>query len=132
MKIFDTWVTLRAMAKTTATAAPRRSRESSEACCPTPTKLRTRATAGYTKLFRALGDATRLELVGLLAARKEELCVCELEAHFDLSQPTVSHHLRILREAGIVSSERRGTWVYYALADGVRQKLRSFDALLGP
>lgn len=94
--------------------------------------MRTRATAGYATLFRALGDATRLEMVGLLAAHKDELCVCEVEAHFDLSQPTVSHHLRILREAGIVSSERRGTWVYYALEDGVRQKLRSFHQLLGP
>lgn len=120
------------MTKGTAIPVPRRSRESTEACCPGPGKLRTRATAGYAKLFRALGDATRLEMVSLLAAQRKELCVCELEAHFDLSQPTVSHHLRILREAGIVSSERRGTWVYYALVDGVRQKLRSFEGLLGP
>jgi ArsR family transcriptional regulator len=129
LKFFDARITLPPMTK--ATASLRRSRETSEACCPTPGKLRTRATAGYARLFRALSDATRLELVGLLAAQKKELCVCELEAHFDLSQSTVSHHLRILREAGIVSSERRGTWVYYALEDGVRQKLRSFDELLG-
>jgi ArsR family transcriptional regulator len=82
-------------------------------------------------MFRALGDATRLEMVGLLAAQGKELCVCELEAHFELSQPTVSHHLRILREAGLVSSERRGTWVYYALEDSVRQKLRDFEEILG-
>ena len=104
----------------------------SEVCCPGPGKLGARATAGYAKLFRALGDPTRLELVGLLAAQKKELCVCELEAHFDLSQPTVSHHLRILREAGVVTSERRGTWVYYALDEGVRQKLQSFLEVLGP
>ena len=103
-----------------------------EACCPSPGRLRTRATAGYTKLFRALGDSTRLEMVGLLAAQGKELCVCELESHFNLSQPTVSHHLRILREAGVVSSERRGTWVYYSLEPGVRQKLHAFDSLLGP
>ncbi len=119
------------MSKTSTMATPRPSRASSE-CCPGPGKLRTRTTTGYAKLFRALGDATRLEMVGLLAAQKKELCVCELEAHFSLSQPTVSHHLRILREAGIVSSERRGTWVYYALEDGVRQKLRSFEELLRP
>jgi ArsR family transcriptional regulator len=107
LKVFDTEVTVPSMTKTTASA-----------------------TAGYAKLFRALGDATRLEMVGLLAASKKELCVCELEAHFDLGQPTVSHHLRILREAGIVSSERRGTWVYYALERGVRQKLRGFEELL--
>lgn len=120
------------MTKRTATAAPHRARASSEACCPSPGKLGTRATAGYAKFFRALGDPTRLEMVGLLAAQKKELCVCELEAHFDLSQPTVSHHLRILREAGVVRSERRGTWVYYALEDGVRRRLRSFHEVLGP
>jgi ArsR family transcriptional regulator len=43
------------------------------------------------------------------------MCVCEIEPRFDLSQPTISHHLRLLREAGVVTSERRGTWVYYAL-----------------
>ena len=99
-------------------------------CCPSPRRLRKLATAGFARLFRALGDPTRLEMVGLLAAQQKELCVCELEAHFDLSQPTVSHHLRILREAGVVTSERRGTWVYYALEDGVRQKLRSFHEML--
>jgi ArsR family transcriptional regulator len=71
-------------------------------------------------------------MVGLLAAEGKELCVCELESHFDLGQPTVSHHLRILREAGVVSGERRGTWVYYSLGPGVREKLREFDGLLGP
>ena len=101
-----------------------------EVAVPSMTKTTASATAGNAKLFRALGDATRLEMVGLLAASKKELCVCELEAHFDLGQPTVSHHLRILREAGIVSSERRGTWVYYALERGVRQKLRGFEELL--
>ncbi len=104
----------------------------SEPCCPRPGRLRTRATAGYARLFKALGDSTRLEMVGLLAAQANELCVCELESHFDLGQPTVSHHLRILREAGIVSAERRGTWVYYSLESHVREKLRAFEALLDP
>ncbi len=71
-------------------------------------------------------------MVGLLAGQGKELCVCELESHFSLSQPTVSHHLRILREAGVVSGERRGTWVYYTLEPGMREKLRAFDSLLGP
>lgn len=69
-------------------------------------------------------------MVGLLAAHGEALCVCELESHFRLSQPTVSHHLRILREAGVVSAERRGTWIYYSLERGMRAQLRAFDALL--
>ena len=120
------------MTKTAVSGKPRKAAASSEACCPSSAKLSTRGAARYTQLFRALGDATRLEMVGLLAAQGKELCVCELESHFDLSQPTVSHHLRILREAGIVSAERRGTWVYYALERGVRERLRAFDELLRP
>lgn len=100
------------------------------ACCPRPGPLRSRGTKPFAKLFRALGDETRLEMVGLLAAEGKELCVCEIESHFELSQPTVSHHLRLLREAGIVISERRGTWVYYSLEQSVLEKLRSFERLL--
>ncbi len=62
----------------------------------------------------ALADPTRLRIVNLLA-RHEALCVCEIEAAFDLGQPTISHHLRILRDAGIVKVERHGTWAYYSL-----------------
>lgn len=111
-------------------SASRRDSASAEGCCPAPGPLRARDTRGYVQLFKALGDATRLEVVGLLAARGKELCVCELESHFALGQPTVSHHLRILREAGIVRAERRGTWVYYALEPALRERLRAFDALL--
>ena len=118
------------MIKASPSRPPRKA--AADSCCPGPGRLRARETARYAQLFKALGDATRLEMVGLLAARKKELCVCELESHFDLSQPTVSHHLRILREAGIVSSEKRGTWVYYSLEPGVRQRLSEFDVLLGP
>jgi ArsR family transcriptional regulator len=120
------------MSKTAAHGRATSSATPVETCCTSPGRLRTRATAAYAAIFRALGDATRLEMVGLLAARGKELCVCELEGHFDLSQPTVSHHLRILREAGIVSAERRGTWVYYSLEPRVRETLRAFDALLAP
>ena len=62
----------------------------------------------------ALADPTRLRIVNLLA-RHEALCVCEIEAAFDLGQPTISHHLRILRDAGLVNVDRRGTWAYYSL-----------------
>ncbi len=120
------------MARTATSTKRRAAVAASEPCCPGPGRLRTRATEGHARLFKALGDATRLEMVGLLAARGKELCVCELESHFDLSQPTVSHHLRILREAGVVSAERRGTWVYYSLEPRVREKLHGFDELLGP
>ncbi len=70
----------------------------------------------------ALADSTRLRIIHLLA-RHESLCVCEIESAFDLGQPTISHHLRVLREAGIVTAERRGTWAYYSLARSVVKAL---------
>ena len=64
--------------------------------------------------FKALSDPVRLRLLSLIAARGGgEVCVCELTEAFDVSGPTISHHLRVLREAGLVDCERRGTWVYY-------------------
>lgn len=62
--------------------------------------------------FRALGDPIRLRLLSMIAA-SDEVCVCDLTPAFDVSGPTISHHLKVLREAGLVTSERRGTWVYY-------------------
>ena len=114
------------MAKT----ARRRRERAAEACCPAPRRLRARATKPFAALFKALADETRLEIVGLLAAKGTELCVCDIERRFELGQPTISHHLRILRNADVVTSERRGTWVYYALAEGVLDRLVTFQALL--
>src|ERR1700754_3805089 len=68
-----------------------------------------------TRLFRALGDETRLRIVALLS--HGELCVCHLEAALDLNQSTASRHLRILKAAGIVDSRREGTWVYYSITE---------------
>ena len=65
-------------------------------------------------LLSALADPTRLEMVHLLC-RAGELCVCDFTVAFDLGQPTVSHHLRILREAGIVTCRKAGPWVYCAV-----------------
>ena len=62
---------------------------------------------------KALGDPVRLQLVDVLRRHAGKVCVCELVPLFDLSQPTVSHHLKVLREAGIVGSERVGLWAYY-------------------
>ena len=103
------------------------------ACCGSKSTARPKDLKPYAPLFKALGDETRLEMLGLLAAAGErELCVCELERHFELSQPTVSHHLRILREAELVTSERRGTWVYYALRRDTLAQLGRFTDRLGP
>jgi ArsR family transcriptional regulator, arsenate/arsenite/antimonite-responsive transcriptional repressor len=112
----------------TASAPPRLA---SVACCPTSPKVRPAATKPYARLFKALSDETRLEMLGLLAAAGSELCVCDIESHFDLSQPTISHHLKILKEAALVTAERRGTWVYYALSRHTLRLLAEFQALLG-
>ena len=64
-------------------------------------------------IARALSDPIRVQLVDVLGKHAGKVCVCELVALFDLSQPTISHHLKVLREAGIVASERQGLWAYY-------------------
>ena len=73
--------------------------------------------------FKALGDPVRLRLLSLIASHAGgEACVCDLTGAFDLSGPTISHHLKVLREAGLISGERRGTWVYYrAEPDALRR-----------
>ena len=81
-------------------------------------------------LLRALGDPTRLAIAAMLRREDEPLCVCHIEARFALSQPTISHHLRVLRDAGLATSERRGTWVYYALDRARLAAHPGLDALL--
>jgi ArsR family transcriptional regulator len=73
--------------------------------------------------FKALADPTRVAIVNQLSAA-DEVCVCNLTATFDLSQPTISHHLKILRAAGLVESSRRGTWAYYRLVPEAIDALR--------
>ena len=73
--------------------------------------------------FRALADPTRVAIINCLSAA-DEACVCNLTETFDLSQPTISHHLKILREAGLVESSRRGTWSYYRLVPEAIAALR--------
>ncbi|MGZ3639895.1 MAG: ArsR/SmtB family transcription factor, partial [Ktedonobacterales bacterium] len=71
--------------------------------------------------LKALADPTRLRMLDLLAQQTEPLCVCEITAEFDLRQPTISHHIRILREAGLIAGEKRGVWSYYwATEEGTR------------
>ncbi|MFC4946196.1 ArsR/SmtB family transcription factor [Pseudonocardia sp. GCM10023141] len=75
------------------------------------------------RLFKAMGDPVRLRLMSLIASHEGgEACVCDLTDVFDLSGPTISHHLKVLREAGLIAGERRGTWIYYrVLPDALRQ-----------
>ena len=82
------------------------------------------AAAGLAQVFKALGDPVRLRLVSLIGARQGgEVCVCDLTSAFDLTQPTISHHLKVLREAGLIDSERRGTWVYYRVVPAALERM---------
>ena len=95
--------------------APKQKRPKGEPCCEPvvyPDVERAQA-AAMAKVAKALGDPIRLQLVDVLRKHAGKVCVCELVPLFDLSQPTVSHHLKVLREAGLVGSERRGLWAYY-------------------
>ncbi len=74
-------------------------------------------------LFKAMADPHRLAILATLAAAQDEVCVCDFTAGLPLNQPTVSHHLRILRESALVTCERRGTWVYYRLAPDARARV---------
>ncbi|GHH87137.1 transcriptional regulator [Streptomyces sulfonofaciens] len=87
-------------------------------CCPAllTTPLDEGQAGELAKVFKALGDPVRLRLLSMIASRAGgEVCVCDLTPAFDLSQPTISHHLKLLRQAGLIDCERRGTWVYYWL-----------------
>jgi ArsR family transcriptional regulator, arsenate/arsenite/antimonite-responsive transcriptional repressor len=86
-------------------------------CCPPlmAAPMSGEAADELAPMFKALGDPVRLRLLSLIASAGSEACVCDLNEAFDLTQPTISHHLKVLREAGLVTSERRGTWVYYRL-----------------
>ncbi len=74
--------------------------------------------------LKALGDPVRLRLLGLIAASDGgEACVCDLTAAFDLAQPTISHHLKVLRLAGLINAERRASWMYYSVVPGALKAL---------
>lgn len=85
-------------------------------CCPPLVRepLDAAAAVPLARAFKALADPVRLRLLSLIAAHEGgEVCVCDLTGAFDVSGPTISHHLKVLREAGLIAGERRGTWVYY-------------------
>lgn len=97
------------------------------ACCPQDSPLLADDEAQTLALrFKALADPTRVRILNLLA-RAGEQCVCVLADEFPIGQPTMSHHLRLLREAGLVEARRRGTWAYYRVSPGGLSPL--FEAL---
>jgi ArsR family transcriptional regulator, arsenate/arsenite/antimonite-responsive transcriptional repressor len=101
------------------------------ACCSPVTRepLSAEAAERITPLVKAIADPVRLRLLSLVASHADgEACVCDLNDAFDLSQPTISHHLKLLHEAGLLDREKRGVWVYYRVDAGA---LGDLAALLG-
>jgi ArsR family transcriptional regulator len=103
-----------------------------EGCCPVRAvaPLPARRQDGIVRLFRALADPTRLEIVRLLRAQPGVTCVGDVVDHFDLAQPTISHHLKTLREAGLVVQRRTGIWSFYELDPEGAKLLDEAEALL--
>jgi ArsR family transcriptional regulator len=99
-------------------------------CAPDVEPLDGQAAADLAARFKALADPTRVAIMNRLAAAGET-CVCDLTAAFDLSQPTVSHHLKLLRDAGLVDATRRGTWSYYRLVPEAIERLRAVFSTVG-
>src|SRR4051794_29057953 len=108
--------------------APKQKRPAGEPCCdpvvyPDIERAKAERLAAVAK---ALGDPIRMQLVDVLRKHAGKVCVCELVPLFDLSQPTISHHLKVLREAGIVGSERSGLWAYYYVHPDSLEELRAW------
>ncbi len=96
-------------------------------CCPQADVAREPFDA-EAALFKAIGDPYRLRILATLTRASAEVCVCDFTDALPLNQPTVSHHLRVLRDAELVIGERRGTWVYYRLAPGALARIESATA----
>lgn len=108
--------------------------QSNDACCrdvrepvtmPEPDRERLLAT------FKALADGTRLDVFRLIAAQREPICACDVVDRFDVSQPTIAHHLKVLRQAGLITSTRRGIWAYYAVDPAGERELALVATALG-
>ena len=99
--------------------------ETGACCSPLNSEPLTEDCAGdLARMLKALGDPVRLRLLSLVASHEGgEACVCDISDTFDLSQPTISHHLKVLRQAGLLDCERRGTWVYYWVIPAALQQL---------
>lgn len=106
-----------------------------DACCHTPVappRLAPGRVPPLAERLKALADPTRLGLLDRLAQQATPVCVCDLTPHFAQRQPTISHHLRLLREAGLIHLEKRGTWSYYAATAAGTRALALVEALDQP
>jgi ArsR family transcriptional regulator len=106
-------------------------RHKNEPCC-TPSQspsLSLAQTAALAERLKAVADPTRLRMLDLLVQQEAPLCVCDITPHFEQNQPTISHHLRILREAGLIECDKRGIWAYYWATDLGRRCLSAVQTL---
>jgi ArsR family transcriptional regulator, arsenate/arsenite/antimonite-responsive transcriptional repressor len=104
---------------------PKQKRAKGDVCCEPVVypDIQRESAERLAHVAKALGDPIRMQLVDVLRKHAGKVCVCELVPLFELSQPTVSHHLKVLREAGIVGSERQGLWAYYYVKDDALVRL---------
>ena len=107
---------------------PKQKRPAGERCCEPVAypDIERRQAERMAVIAKALGDPVRLQLVDVLRQHAGSVCVCELVPLFDIAQPTVSHHLKVLREAGIVGSERQGLWAYYYVNSDALKELSAW------
>jgi len=107
----------------------------SETCCSSPVapvEMPATSRERLLAIFKALGDGTRLDVFRLIAAQDSEICACDIVDRFDVSQPTIAHHLKVLRNAGLITVTRRGVWAYYAVdPDGMEALGSASQALSG-
>ncbi|AGZ39954.1 ArsR family transcriptional regulator [Actinoplanes friuliensis DSM 7358] len=102
------------------------------ACCPpmATSRIPAESAVPLSQAFKALGDPIRLQLMSMIAsAEGGEICVCDLTPAFEISGPTISHHLKVLREAGLVDAERRASWVYYRPRPEMMRRLATLLAI---
>ncbi|ARA93770.1 hypothetical protein AWN76_011740 [Rhodothermaceae bacterium RA] len=98
------------------------------ACTPVTAHLDVQEVEALAAQLKALAHPIRLRMVDLIHAHGGQLCVCEFEQHFDVKQPTISHHLKILREAGLIRSRQEGAWVHHAVEPAAFAHLRALMA----
>lgn len=96
-------------------------------CCDTTVTIHASQTCmdQVVMQLKAVAHPVRWRMLELMAMHDDGVCVCDLEEHFELSQPTISHHLRLMREAGVVLTDQRGTWVYYSVSPEMMHQIAS-------
>ena len=124
--------TLETRATTSAAPSADSISETEAACCAPAPEIppdHAQRLAALAERLKAVADPTRLRMLELLVQQPAALCVCEITDEFTLHQPTISHHLRLLREAGLIAGEKRGTWSYYWATDEGKRVLASVKSL---